>query len=235
MAGKIMRPRIRTRTWGIGLACALFLLLMILFVGPAVLAKNQKIVLDGQFGDWNGEVSVEDPQGDAEFRRADLKRLYLRTNLNDGIIYYMTELWEGSVRPVTLQLHVDTNNNGKYDERIDRLVEIRYQPNLGGSTVNVSLFDGAGTFLTEAANDTDWGESVREGARRVEWVNTFKQLGIIQGQVIRMQLAVISDDALSDSMLELQWSPADALGARLAGLLGVAGAIWLAYQRRRLG
>ncbi|RME45566.1 MAG: hypothetical protein D6791_10415 [Chloroflexi bacterium] len=235
MAGKIMRPRIRARTWVIGSACALFLLLMILFVGPAVLAKNQEIVLDGQFGDWNGEVSVEDPQGDAEFRRADLKRLYLRTNLNDGIIYYMAELWEGSAGPVTLQLHVDTNNNGNYDERIDRLVEIRYQPNLVDSTVNVSLFDGAGTFLTEAANDTDWGESVREGARRVEWVNTFKQLGIIQGQVIRMQLAVISDDTVSDSMLELQWSPADALGARLAGLLGVAGAIWLAYQRRRVG
>jgi hypothetical protein len=76
-----------------------------------------------------------------------------------------------------------------------------------------------------------WGESGK--GRRVEWGVTFSDLGIAPPQTIRMQLVSYSGNKISDGVVEVQWSPANALGWYLLIILGAFGLSFV-YARRRM-
>lgn len=192
------------------------------------------IVIDGMFADWACPPFVSDPPFDCKTDALDLSTFAMANNPNDPTAYFMVERGMGANAGLRLRLRVDTNNNGLYNEPADRLVTIVYRPRNGNAQVDVELFDGAGAFLATIARKADWGESRAEGARRVEWPVTFAQLGIAAGQPIRLSLESFSGGGSApacDTVSEVQWSPADALGFVLLALLVGAGAAWMAHRR----
>lgn len=215
------------------------------------------IVLDGQFGDWAGQPNVPDPQGDA-ITDADVLAFYFGNNPNDETAYFMVQRMNSKKRLILL-LRIDTNNNGVYAEPQDRIVFVRYKPTGNGSKVDVTLLAGTGQFIKTIASGADWGESSHEGGQRVEWGVSFADLGILPGQTIRMTLMATTnskgcgfdddfegnefeelldhdeDRGCIDFVNEVQWSPANALGRPLVFVLALAGGVFLAWQRRRLG
>ncbi len=216
------------------------------------------IVLDSQFGDWAGQPNVPDPQGDA-IAAADVLAFFFGTNPNEETAYFMVQRVSSKKRLILL-LRIDTNNNGVYAEPQDRLILVQYKPTGNASKVDVTLLAGTGQFIKTIANGADWGESKQEGGQRVEWGVTFADLGILPGQTIRMSLLATTkskgcdfdDDDFEEDDLgeildhdenrrcidmvnEVQWSPANALGRTLVFALAVAGSLFLAWQRRRLG
>jgi hypothetical protein len=233
---EIRNPKLKTwLLYTAGTVCALYMLLVLLLTVPQALAAGPKITLDGQFVDWVGQVNVDDPRGDSTDKSTDLRVFYFRTDLDNQINYLMAEFWEQGSEPRVLHLYVDTNDDGVYGESIDRLAEVHYEPLKDRSSVHVLLFDGDGTFLGEITSDSDWGESVNGGARRLEWALRFEQLGILPGQVVRMRLEAVRDGSVSDTVTEIQATPADALGFPLLFVVVLAGATWLTYRRRQLG
>ncbi|MBU0492721.1 MAG: hypothetical protein KKA73_07935 [Chloroflexi bacterium] len=221
--------------WRIGLWWAGLALAALLLATSPALAQST-ITLDSLFGDWAGQANVTDPVGDAQNNKTDLTAFYWATNPNEETAYFMAERVEGSNAPaITLWLRIDTNNNGSYDDTGDRIVQVDYDPRNDDSTVDVSLYDGTGAFLSTIASGADWGESKNEGGQRVEWGVSFASLGIAPFQTINMQLVSMQGGGVSDSVAEVQWSPANALGWPLLILLLVAGVIFLFYQRQRLG
>ncbi|UCF27314.1 MAG: hypothetical protein JSW42_11815 [Chloroflexota bacterium] len=206
----------------------LALSLALLLVMPAR-AQSGAIVLDGQFDDWLGLPSVPDVQGDAQTNHSDLSAFYFTNNHDQDYLFFMAERWDAGSEGMELRLFIDTNNNGTYAEAADRLIELSYHPNQGGRTY-VDLYDGQGAYINQIAYQTNWGEPGK--GRRVEWGLNFTDLGIAPYQTIRMQLVSNHGTQLSDSVGEVQWSPANALGYWLLGLLTIAGLGWLYYQRR---
>ncbi|HWQ12747.1 MAG TPA: hypothetical protein VNL77_08105, partial [Roseiflexaceae bacterium] len=201
-------------------------------------APGGPIVLDGQFDDWPGRACIADPPGDCGNERLDTIALFNATNPDDPTAYFMVQTLEGATQPLGLRLMIDTNDDGVYTSAVDRRVEVRYQPQANDSSVDVALYDGAGAFLGTIASDADWGESLDEGGRRVEWGVSFAQLGITAGQAIRFRLESRGGNTpgsnACDATDEVQWSPADALGLALLALALGAGAVVAARRRRRL-
>jgi hypothetical protein len=202
---------------------------MAMIVITPVRAQSGAIVLDGQFTDWIGQPSVPDVEGDARNNHSDLAAFYFTNNPDQDYLYFMAERWNPGSEGMELRLFIDTNNNGTYSETTDRLIDISYHPNQGGRTY-VDLFDGQGAYLSQIAYQMNWGEPGK--GRRVEWGVTFTDLGISPNQTIRMLLVSNHGTQLSDSVAEVQWSPANALGWWLLLLLVAGGLCWLYYQRR---
>ena len=205
-------------------------LLVLVFVTP-VNAQSASIILDGLFDDWLGQPNVPDGQGDARNDHSDLAAFYFTNNSDQDFLYFMAERWDSGAQGLDLRLFIDTNNNGIMTEPGDRMVEVQYNPNPGGRT-SVNLYDGTGGFLKQVADGKNWGEP-RKG-RRVEWGVTFTDLGIAPYQTIRMQLVSYHGTQVSDTVAEVQWSPANALGWYLLGFLGTIGLGWLYHRRRAL-
>jgi hypothetical protein len=202
--------------------------LVFISVTPAQ-AQSATIILDGHFDDWLGQANVPDDQGDAHTNHSDLSAFYFANNPDQDYLYFMAERWDLGSEGLDLRLFIDTNNNGLVTESSDRIVEVRYHPNQGGRTY-VDLYDGTGAFLKQVAYQVSWGEAGK--ASKVEWGVTFSDLGIAPYQTIRMQLVSYKGTQVSDTVAEVQWSPADALGWYLLVFLGIIGLSWL-YQRRR--
>ena len=193
-------------------------------------AQTQLIVLDGQFADWLGQPNVGDPQGDSQTDHTDIAAFYFSNNPNQAMLYFMAQRWDVGSESMVLQLRIDTNNNGFYNEGLDRLIVINYNPNPYGNT-DVDLYDGSGAYLSQIAADDFWGEPDKGGS--VEWGISFADLGIMAHQTIRMQLSSFQGNKLSDGVPEVQWSPANALGWYLLVPLGLGGMAWLYYHHRR--
>jgi len=206
-------------------------LLVIVIVTPAH-AQSAGIVLDGQFDDWLGQPNVPDGQGDARTNHSDLSAFYFANNPDQDYLFFMAERWDLGSEGLDLRLFIDTNNNGVSTEPVDRMIEVRYHPNQGGRTY-VDLYDGAGGFLKQVAYQMDWGEPGKGG--KVEWGVTFTDLGIAPYQTIRMQLVSYHGTQVSDTVAEVQWSPANALGWFMLVLLGSIGLAWLYIQRKVIG
>jgi len=206
-----------------------FAVLMVLYFNTPVHAQSAAIVLDGQFDDWLGQPNVPDPQGDARTNHSDLSAFYFANNPDQDYLYFMAERWDLGSEGLELRLFIDTNNNGLVTEPADRIVEVRYHPNQGGRTY-VDLYDGTGGFLKQVAYQMNWGEAGKAG--KVEWGVTFTDLGIAPYQTIRMQLVSYHGTQVSDTVAEVQWSPANTLGWYLLVLLGIIGLAW-SYSRRR--
>lgn len=189
------------------------------------------IVLDGQFNDWIGQAFVPDPQGDAGHSWNDLQAFYFATNPGDSTAYFMAQRWNAGRRAMTLHLLIDTNNNGVYINPGDRMLVVDYQVR-GGGRVDVYLYTGAGAYIKTIASNMPWGE-VNPG-RQVEWGVSFADLGIAPYQTIRLQLQSIQDNSVDDTVAEVQWSPASALGYPLLAVLLGLGVVWLFYKRKQL-
>ena len=204
-------------------------MLVALIATPSVNAQSVGIVLDGRFDDWLGQPNVPDAQGDAKNKHSDLGAFYFTNNPEQDYLYFMAERWDSGSQGLELLLYIDTNNNGDYSETVDRIISVSYRPNPGGRAY-VDLYDGRWGFLSHIANQMSWGEPKK--GRRVEWGVTFTELGIPPYQTIRMMLVSNHGTQLSDSVAEVQWSPANALGWWLLALLTACGLGWLYYQRK---
>lgn len=194
-------------------------------------AQSGTIVLDGQFGDWLGQPSIPDVQGDAQNSHSDLSTFYFTNNPDQDYLYFMAERWDPGSQGLDLTLSIDTNNNGVYSEPADRIISVIYHPNQGGRTY-VNLYDGQGSLLRVVVDKALWGEP--GPGSRVEWGITFTDLGIAAYQTISMQLVSNHGTQLSDAVAEVQWSPANALGYWLLALLTVGGLGWVYFRRRVL-
>jgi len=196
-----------------------------------VASQSNAITLDGQFEDWLGQPNVPDGQGDAKTNHSDLSAFFFTNNPDQDMLFFMAERWDLGSEGMDLRLFLDTNNNGAITEPGDRIVAILYHPNQGGRTY-VDLFDGAGGFLKQIAYQANWGEVGKGG--KVEWGVTFTDLGIVPNQTIRMQLISYNGTQASDTVAEVQWSPANALGWYLLVFSGLIGLIWLYWKRRQI-
>jgi len=211
------------------------LFLSTLFASP-VLASGP-IVLDSNMGEWPGHPYIDDPQDDTDEEENDIRRLYFDTNPNEEVLYFMLERWEDEDDRMNIQLFIDTNNNGHYNDPQDRRIFVRYRPRKKDSRVDVQVYDGTGGFIAQVVRHADWGESRQEGGKRVEWGAPFDVLGITPGQTIRMFAATTHNKhphKIEDTTQEVQWSPANALGWPLIGVVALGGACLLAWKRRRL-
>jgi hypothetical protein len=195
-------------------------------------AEAADIVLDGEFGDWAGQANAPDAAGDADNDHTDLQAFYFADNPGVEMAYFMAERWQAGSQSLTLNLHVDTNNDGSYSGADDRRVLVAYSPNPGGRA-NVDLYSGTGAWLKRIASNANWGES-GSGSWRVEWGVSFADLGIVAFQTVRVQLVSLQGNSVSDSAPEVQWSPANAMGWPLLAAVAGAGLTWLIYRRRKL-
>lgn len=219
-----------------GAALVLVALALAGLVAKPVLAAGP-IVLDGQFGDWDGQAYLDDPVGDAQLPSTDIVRFYWGTNPGDSTAYFMFQrAEEHEQRGVLYLLWVDTDNNGQYGEPQDRLITVLYRDRNGDSIVRVTVRTGTGQVLN--SYEGDWGESREEGGTRCEFGVSFEDLDISAGQAIRMFVQTAPSDQgnlISDRAPDagdVQWSPVDALGyGLLAALLG-GGVVLLAVTRR---
>jgi hypothetical protein len=212
---------------------ALLLAVFAALVAMTVAYAAGSIVLDGAFGDWNGQASISDPHGDAANGPTDIKTFYFATNPGDSNLYFMTERWERAGGTINYSLYLDMDNNGVYTDPGDRFIVVAYKEQKKKSQVDVQLYDGGGGFLATLANNADWGDSEDSGGTRVEWGASMDDLGMVPGQTIRMTLQSSDSDGVSDSTSEVQWSPADALGWPILIVILLAGAIWMAYWRKQ--
>ena len=207
----------------------LFLAILVIIPFKGAQAQSASIVLDGLFDDWLGQPHVPDDQGDAQTNHSDLSAFYFANNPDQDYLFFMAERWDLGSEGLDLRLFIDTNNNGSVNETADRIIEVRYHPNQGGRTY-VDLYDGGGNFLKQIAYQMNWGEAGKAG--KVEWGVTFSDLGIAPYQTIRMQLVSYHGTQVSDTVAEVQWSPANALGWYLLIFLGLVGVFFI-YSRRR--
>lgn len=227
-----MTPQISTfkRSFATILLAAFLLLLS----RPTPVFAAAPIVLDGNFGDWAGQTCIPDPPNDATDSKADILNFCFANNPNDPTSFFMIERQQAN-NPLDLQLYVDTNNNGVYGEGADRLITVFYNPQGAGSSVDVNVYSGTGQFLSTVVTGANWGEGGHLGGSRVEWRITFAALGIAVGQPIRMYVASMKSGSVSDNTVEVQWSPANALGVIILGGILVSGSVWYGYRRSRAG
>jgi hypothetical protein len=218
--------------YGLKLAILGFLVGIIILAQPGPVYSATPIILDSLFLDWVGEPCIADPAGDAYNSTSDLINFCFTTNPNDPTAYFMAERPGGS-QYFRFRLLIDTDNDGVYNESSDRYLSVDYDPHGNRSDVWVNLYSGSGQFLMNVADNVDWGESNPEGGGRVEWGVGFSALGIVPGQPIRIVLETYHGQTLSDSSVEVQWSPADALGWLLLGVLIAGGAAWFSLLQKR--
>lgn len=191
------------------------------------------ITLDGNFDDWAGQPNISDPLGDGPTNNADLTAFYWATQPGVSAIYLMFER-DSANGPVYFFLLVDTNNNGSYNDDVDRWVFVYYSPRPNASEVSVQVRTPVGSVINSYSGD--WGESRDEGARRAELMVTFSDLGIDVGQTISMVAGAAQSGNLSNvdrapDSGSITWSPIPVLGWPLLGLL-VAAFIAVTWYRR---
>jgi len=193
------------------------------------------IVLDSLFDDWNGQAYVTDPQGDGGPRGADFTRFYFAVNPGVSTLFFMLER-PPSNQKITIWQQFDMNNNGIFNEPSDRRVKVTYDPEKKNSQVDETIYTGNNQFIATYANNADWGESKNEGGKRVEWGVPMALLGMTPGQTINIGLTTNPGEGggSGDSLdTPVQWSPANALGPALLGVLLLAAVLWMARQRSR--
>jgi len=202
-----IRFRRRTRAQvGIALALAAFLMV------HASASAATPIVIDGNFNDWNGQPCITDPQNDSSDPDADLSGLCWANNPGDSTMYWMISRYSpNSAAGVTYLIHVDTNNDGVYEQT----VTITYHAN------------NPQAMITVDHNGTGAGETMSAGGRRVEVGVPFSALGIAPGQVIRFYVESVTSNQVRDTTSSVQVSAVDILdmpmlaGATICLIIGI--------------
>jgi hypothetical protein len=188
-------------------------------------------VLDSLFCDWIGKSHVTDPIGDEYCGQSDIVGFYWANNPNDPTNYWMIERKPSTVKG-TCYLYVDTNNNGNYGEHIDRLIIVEYTPLATSSSVVVTIKYADNKKNIRVYENQDWGESLAEGGRKVEFKATFADLGIGVGQTIRMKVKCECDDWCPNSG-DIQWSPVSILGYPLLAAFFIGAVVFVWHRKGR--
>jgi exosortase family protein XrtG len=168
----------------------------------------QKIRLDGQFDDWKGRTSYHIDFKDDASKSRRLKSMSWGTNENERILYFMVELREpvkeGS--SYVCRLNLDINDNGSYNNAIDKFAKVLYEPTYDTGEVLVELYSSQGKLLS--TYEGDWGEGSISGGSCFEFSIPMADLHVYPAQYIRFYLstAVLQDDRIP-SEGDIQWKP----------------------------
>ncbi|MCH8102897.1 MAG: LPXTG cell wall anchor domain-containing protein [Chloroflexi bacterium] len=208
-------------------------------------APVRDITLDGEFEDWNGMPNVADIADDASKSRGDLYRLFWANDVNgttvfwqverygsDGLPFGELDLTNEQTKKVKYTVFIDANNNGDFDDNIDRHVRVSYDPGPSDSKVTVDVRPAQGGNWENIAKNQDYGDSEGEGGHRVEFAVSWSDLGISFGQPIRMIVESDRDDRLPNTG-DIQWSPASILGLPVLIVLFLAGVIVIWWFKGR--
>lgn len=211
-----------------------FLLGILLIIPTPALAAGI-ITLDGSFGDWSGQPCIGDPVGDASSDSNDLTNFCFVSDQTDEIAFFFIERLKDTNKPLNFTIFLDINDDGDYTDAVDRLIRGNYNANQNNTKVDVDLYDGQDVFLKEIAKGVDWGENGRNGASKVELGVSFADLGIAPGSTVAISMFTASTQggAVDDGSLEVQWTPADALGWVLLGFLVVLASYKMVNKSRR--
>jgi hypothetical protein len=192
--------------------------------------------LDGRFDDWTGAMSIADKSDDGASGE-DIRFFYWGTNPNDPFIYFMIERYSDprtlAGKKAAYQIHIDTNNNGRFDGPEDRIVDIMYQPTPDGSQVLAKITESKKKVISNISGN--WGQSDHQGAAKVEARASFADLGIITHQAIRMYVTSApendfrAEDRLPDSG-DVQFSPVPILDYPLL-ILATVGIVMLVWWK----
>ncbi len=188
----------------LGRAALVAVILTLALAAPTLAASP--ITLDGQFGDWTGQMHLDDPTGDVSDHTVDITAFYWANNPNDTTCYWMMERVSDSDKVYYL-VYIDADNDGRFDEHVDRLVQVSYEPRNNNSRVGVIVRYADTSHIISSVSNKDWGESTREGGRRVEFKANFADLGINVHQTIRMYaISYVERDGFADSSGEAESS-----------------------------
>ncbi|MCH9038056.1 MAG: hypothetical protein IIC23_01570 [Chloroflexi bacterium] len=195
--------------------------------------SNAFVVLDSEFADWSGKANISDAVGDADKDRGDIVAFYWGDNPDDDRVYWMVERVPGQKKLARYSLHLDMNNDGDFQDSVDRIVEVKYRPRKNNSKVDVRVRRADNHQKIAEYKKNDWGESKEEGGSRVEFGVPMTDLGFSFGSAFRMYVESNWDDRAPDSG-DIQWSPMPILGmiGMAALLLGGGGAVWWFKLRR---
>ncbi len=146
-------------------------------------------VLDGKFNDWEGRASLDDVRGDGG-EGEDFKLISWGTNENEQKLYFMIERYTPAdpTADLTCRLYFDINNNGKYEDSIDKYVEIIYRPDHPESgLVEVQIHAISGKLLKNYHGN--WGEGYAGGGEKCEFDLPMSTLDIYPAQPVRFYLS----------------------------------------------
>ena len=208
-----------------------WILTALLWTGNPIPAyASGPIILDGVFSDWAGHANIADDTGDANQDKWDIIMFWWADNDEVSNGYWRVDRVSSS-KNVTYVLHIDTNDNGDFNDNVDREVEVTYKPRDVDSQVDVKVRYGDTQVTISHTKKNDWGESVNEGGRSVEFKASFADLGLNPNQVIRFYVTASGDSSEKDRAPDagdIQWSVVNILGyPMLAGLMiGASLLLW---------
>jgi hypothetical protein len=217
------------------LSAALLLATLIIALGIThqPVQAGAGITLDGNFDDWAGKPCVSDPAGDAP-ANLDIILFCFVSDFDTEEIFFMFQRSGSGMAPTDYTIRLDINNDGDYNDPEDRLIQIRYNLSNAHSMVDVTVYDGTGNYLTTVASKADWGESGREGGARVELGMSWAQLGLTPGVTAAATMDIYSGNMVDILDTPVTWTPADALGYIILGIIVVCAALYMVYRKRIL-
>ena len=217
------------------LVTCLAIALLVWLAETGSIKASEPIVLDGDFTDWAGEQNITDPIGGS--RHEDIVGFWWADNDGESYTFWRVDR-RSSKKAVTYIVYVDTNNNGLFSENEDREVAVNYDPLSGASRVDVTIRHADTDATISQITGKDWGESIDQSARYVEFKASFDDLGITANQTVRMYVEGFTfrtarlKDRTPDQG-DIQWSPVDIMGyALLSGMMlaGIALVWWFGIR-----
>lgn len=186
----------------------IIILITVIWLFPPASLLVPDCRLDGNFDDWKGRAFIRDFEGDGRVQH-DFKSLSWATNKNDPQLYFMIErnIDFTKATEMVCRLFFDINNNGRYQDPVDKYAELLYKPGVqeaGEVTVRLYSIDGE---LREIYSGR-WGEKIDEGASRFEFAIPMEDLRVFPAQPIRFYLSDVTGnfDRLPDYG-DNQWAP----------------------------
>jgi len=186
--------------------CLIFVLLFLTF--PVNSWRLQSLNLDGKFDDWQERAFLADDQVGA-FSNKDIKTIFWSTNVNEQKLYFMVERYvpKEADSVLTCRVYFDINNNGNYEDSIDKYAEVTYNPDKDDSgEVVVRLYSVAGKQL--ATYQGAWGEGRYDGGKRFEFAIPMSDLNLYPAQPIRFFFSSVGSKAdRLPNQGDILWSP----------------------------
>ena len=143
----------------IGILIGAWLLAGLIWVaGPVPALASGPIVMDGVFADWAGQSNIAGASGDADQDERDMTKFWWADNVAESRFDWRVDR-VGSKKKVTYVLHVDANNNGDFDDNVDREVEVVYEPRKNDSHVDVKIRGGDTQDNISQTKNNDWGRA----------------------------------------------------------------------------
>ncbi len=167
----------------------------------------QPLKLNGHFDDWQGRTFYAKEQSAPVGQQ--LATVFWGTNYNEQKLYFMVERFTPTdpYSQLTYRIYFDINNNGSYEDGVDKYVEAVYTPiERDSGKVELSLHSVTGKLL--ASYQGMWGDGYGEGGIRHEFAIPMANLGIVSSQTINFYLSGVGNAA--DRLPrkgDITWSP----------------------------